>query len=110
VKSRGGVAIVQDPREAVEPGMPRSALRSVDVDHCLPLVEIPPLLVKLTRAKARISEINKGRKRKMSEQKKPGFRDDALSFAECNGPLYETREGKLVNLTVKSGIVFPQRA
>ena len=43
VKSRGGFAIVRDPIEAVEPGMPRSAMRSVNVDYCGPLAEVPPL-------------------------------------------------------------------
>jgi two-component system chemotaxis response regulator CheB len=111
VKSRGGIAIVQDPHEAVEPGMPRSAIRSVDVDHCVPLAKIPPLLVKLTRTKIRIPEKNgqeKGSKRNMTNTKKPGFRDDAVSFVcpECNGPLYETRESKLIKFNCQIGHSF----
>jgi two-component system chemotaxis response regulator CheB len=47
VKHFGGIAIVQDPREARYPGMPQSALNNVHVDYCLPLREIAPLLVKL---------------------------------------------------------------
>jgi two-component system chemotaxis response regulator CheB len=47
VKHFGGIAIVQDPREARYAGMPQSALRNVHVDYCLPLREIAPLLVKL---------------------------------------------------------------
>jgi two-component system, chemotaxis family, protein-glutamate methylesterase/glutaminase len=49
IKEMGGIAIVQDPDEASVPSMPRSALRNVKVDHCLPLKDIPPLLVELTR-------------------------------------------------------------
>jgi len=49
VKRRGGVAIVQDPDEARFPSMPLSALRYVDVDHRVPLREIPGLLDRLTR-------------------------------------------------------------
>lgn len=37
IKARGGVAIVQDPQEALAPNMPRSALEMVDVDFCLPV-------------------------------------------------------------------------
>ncbi len=49
VKTAGGLAIVQDPLEAVAPSMPRSALRAVQVDHCLKLAKIAPMLVKLAR-------------------------------------------------------------
>ncbi len=47
VKRQGGVAVVQDPDEALFPSMPRSALQRVDVDHCVPLAKIPDLLVRL---------------------------------------------------------------
>lgn len=52
VKKRGGVAIVQDPKEAEYPSMPKSALRYVKVDRCLPLAEIPHLLVQLSKQPA----------------------------------------------------------
>ncbi len=48
VKQLGGTAIVQDPHEALASSMPASALRQVRVDHCLPVAEIAPLLVRLT--------------------------------------------------------------
>jgi len=47
VKQCGGIAIVQDPVSATEPEMPASALANVDVDYCVPLEEIGPLLVQL---------------------------------------------------------------
>jgi two-component system, chemotaxis family, protein-glutamate methylesterase/glutaminase len=47
IKRRGGTAVVQDPRDALYPSMPQSALRHVEVDHCLPVDEIGPLLVRL---------------------------------------------------------------
>ena len=53
VKQHGGLAIVQDPAGAENPSMPRSALAHVAVDHCLPLGEIAPLLVKLVMARAK---------------------------------------------------------
>jgi two-component system, chemotaxis family, protein-glutamate methylesterase/glutaminase len=62
VKSRGGIVIVQDPLEALDASMPRSALRNVDVDHCVPLAEMPALLVKLTHSPIRLSQKTEKRK------------------------------------------------
>src|SRR4051794_23232341 len=36
VRQRGGIAVVQDPDDALYDGMPRSALAYVDVDHVVP--------------------------------------------------------------------------
>ena len=59
IKNCGGIAVVQDPNEAYAPDMPRNALRHVEVDHCLPLKEIAPLLVDLVEGRQRKS--GKGR-------------------------------------------------
>jgi two-component system chemotaxis response regulator CheB len=40
IKDRGGAAVVQDPDEALYDGMPRSAMRHVEVDAVLPVAEI----------------------------------------------------------------------
>ena len=49
IKQMGGTAIVQDPKTALDPSMPNSALAHVNVDHCVPLVDIAELLVRLNR-------------------------------------------------------------
>jgi len=51
VKAYGGISVVQDPKDAVAPNMPRSALRNVSVDYCLPGSEIAPLLIQLVDGK-----------------------------------------------------------
>jgi len=48
IKRLGGIAVVQDPEDALVPSMPRNALSYVKVDYCVPLEEIAPLLVHLT--------------------------------------------------------------
>jgi len=47
VKDRGGLAIVQDPQDAVYSSMPLSAMQHVAVDYCLSLAKIAPLLEQL---------------------------------------------------------------
>jgi two-component system chemotaxis response regulator CheB len=47
IKARGGLAIVQDPLDARESSMPRSALEHAEVDHVVPLHGIGPLLARL---------------------------------------------------------------
>ncbi len=47
VKQHGGVTIVQDPNHAAFPSMPRSAQEHCQIDYCLPLVQIAPLLQRL---------------------------------------------------------------
>ena len=44
IKQAGGMAVVQDPEEALFPSMPSSALQYVPVDYRLPVSEIASLL------------------------------------------------------------------
>ncbi|MDQ3744203.1 MAG: chemotaxis protein CheB, partial [Acidobacteriota bacterium] len=48
VKRLGGTAVVQDPSDALVDSMPLSALHPVNVDYCVPLAEVAPLLVRLS--------------------------------------------------------------
>lgn len=52
IKAYGGIAIVQDPRDADVPAMPENALKTVAVDYTLPLDKIAPLLVQLVQEEA----------------------------------------------------------
>ena len=104
IKARGGVAIVQDPGEAITPNMPQNALNMVDVDFCLPVRQIADVLVQLTNGKAtNITESPNGGSN-MEDQatadrptsEPPGDRIP-LACPECNGPLYEIKAGELAN-------------
>jgi len=47
IKSCGGVCIVQEPGDAMWSEMPRNALAHANVDHCVPVAEMPDLLSRL---------------------------------------------------------------
>jgi len=47
IKSHGGLAVVQDPVDALYEGMPNSALERVTADHVVPIAELGMLLVDL---------------------------------------------------------------
>ena len=49
IKDRGGLAIVQDPDDAVFASMPASAREYVAVDHVAPVADIAPLLARLVQ-------------------------------------------------------------
>lgn len=47
IKAHGGVAVVQDPKTAVAPDMPRNVMEKVNVDHVVHPLELPLLLTRL---------------------------------------------------------------
>jgi two-component system chemotaxis response regulator CheB len=49
IRAAGGVAVVQDPTDAKVPEMPRRALASGPVDHCICRAEIASLLARLCK-------------------------------------------------------------
>ena len=56
IKKCGGITVVQDPKDAVYPDMPQSALANLKVDYCVRISEMAPLLEQLThqrRAKSK---------------------------------------------------------
>jgi len=101
IKARGGVAIVQKPEEALTPDMPRNALNMVDVDFCLPIREIANVLVQLANGQAtNITESPNGNaleSEAAADQPAGEPPGDQIPVAcpECNGPLYEVKDGEL---------------
>jgi two-component system chemotaxis response regulator CheB len=85
IKQRGGTTIVQNPKNAVAPSMPQSAIEATDVDYVLRLEEIGPKLVALV--------MGREPKAKAGRQKAPvvsGKRTNArYSCPECGGALNE---------------------
>ena len=52
IKAAGGTSIVQDPKDAEWPSMPRNALQRDHVDHAVALDDLGALLARLTREEA----------------------------------------------------------
>lgn len=115
VKNRGGVNVVQDPNEASSPSMPRSALKHVEVDHCLPVADIGSLLAQLTRspvAAANESSVNValeienrialGELEALHELDKIG-KLTHFTCPECHSPLRELRDGTFIRFRCRSG-------
>lgn len=122
VKRRGGVAIVQDPDEALFPSMPEHALEYADVDHCVPLAKMAPLLDRLCREPVE-PKGERGAYEGVTDDMKfeskiagldpeviesGGHPGELAGFTcpECAGPLYEINDGKLVRFRCRVGHAF----
>jgi two-component system chemotaxis response regulator CheB len=57
IKRHGGLALVQEPRDAAYPSMPESACRYVDVDQVCPLSELAQELIQLVHADVGVEEV-----------------------------------------------------
>src|SRR5258707_2824954 len=102
IKKRGGITLVQDPSEAMADGMPRSALDVVDVDFCVPLVEMAEVLVWLVNGAVDDAIASADGGSGTNEQadlaqptSEPPGNQVPLACPECNGPIYEVKDGDL---------------
>jgi two-component system chemotaxis response regulator CheB len=118
IKERGGLAVVQDPNEALYAGMPRSALRNVAVDYRLPVAEIGALLARLAHEpappesefpvpealeiEARIAEREMG---SMEANEMLGT-PSAFACPDCHGTLWEMRDGELIRYRCRVGHAY----
>lgn len=120
LKSRGGVSVIQDPQEAIYPSMPRSVERNVKVDYCLPLAEIPPLIVRLAseaadageypvpddlKTEVKIAEQTMNTTEFIESVEKLGTRS-LFTCPECHGLLWEMNDGELLRFRCHVGHAF----
>jgi two-component system chemotaxis response regulator CheB len=116
VKARGGLAVVQDPTEAAAPDMPLNAMRHLTVDHCLPLIGIAALLSKIASeesASDAVSSQDMKQERndlvdgpELMKSPPPNETQISLSCPECNGSLYEQKEGEMAHFRCHIGHSF----
>ncbi|HYW07496.1 MAG TPA: chemotaxis protein CheB [Longimicrobium sp.] len=106
----GGVTVVQDPAEAPYPGMPANAVANLSVDHVLPLERIAPLLEQLARAvpapePIAVDALDDGALHWRAEYAVMG-EAAGLSCPECQGPVWEIREGDMIQFACRIGHRF----
>ncbi|MEH1844775.1 MAG: chemotaxis protein CheB [Nostoc sp.] len=120
VKMRGGVAIVQNPNDALYPDMPRNAIENVeDIDHIVPLSDIPSILAALVNTPMEVetekpipskmefeSEIAKLNLEAVeNESDRPG-KPSTFGCPDCGGILWEIQEGNLLRFRCRTGHAF----
>ena len=121
IKSSGGVAIIQDPNEAINPSMPLAAAHDVQIDAVLPVAKIADELVKLTKKPLmnmkKKKSTKKQAKKKLAEVelKQSKLQEDQLdkegqygtpsvfSCPDCKGVLWEIKDGDLVRFRCRTG-------
>src|SRR5262249_30690975 len=105
IKRRGGVAIVQAPDEAAAQSMPKSAVQHVDVDYCLRVKDIGPLLNTLAAAavkKAPVPAVPTGGREMTHTSEKP----IAFTCPECGGAVRKSRMGSYSQFRCHIGHTF----
>ncbi|GAA4339672.1 chemotaxis protein CheB [Pigmentiphaga soli] len=117
VKVCGGLALVQDPREAMAPSMPENALRSVDVDFVLPLGELGAMLGRLAGTPAGTAPIRipdhimlentmtASGDRPLEDMDRIG-RISAFTCPECHGTLWQLSDRQPLRYRCHTGHAF----
>ena len=117
IRARGGVSIVQDPDEAEFSKMPQNAVEYAKPDWVLPVGEIGPLLTQLiteTVAEKAENAAPGGVEQEVEiaemdmdaiETEKKGA-PSGFSCPECQGVLWEIKEGELVRFRCRVGHAY----
>jgi len=118
IKKRGGLAIVQDPKDALYSGMPSSAIENVAVDHILPINEIAPMLAQLVQSPVpddTLYPVPAGMQLEtdIAAMKPTGVADanklgkpSGFTCPECHGSLWEIDNGKMLRFRCQVGHAY----
>ncbi|HEY9873871.1 MAG TPA: chemotaxis protein CheB [Candidatus Obscuribacterales bacterium] len=120
LKRLGGVAVVQDPDDALFSGMPSSAIKHVDVDHIVSLSSIASTLVRLVHEPVAeeggktvpsesefdidtdIVEVDGAAMRSRNHPGPPS----TFSCPDCGGSLFQINEGGFLQFRCRVGHAF----
>ena len=121
IKTRGGMAIVQDPKEAIVDSMPRRAIERVAADHILPVAEIAAALTDLVRQPVmsarrdqQVNTIDAEERLEaviaedFAEQASDGRTEETTLFTcpDCGGVLWQGGEGPVLRFRCHVGHAF----
>jgi two-component system chemotaxis response regulator CheB len=118
IKNQGGIAIVQNPEEALYSGMPLNAIESVKVDYILPVAEIATVLSRLASEPVNSKKIPPASKdlemesdmaelkpEVMQNEERPG-KPSVFACPDCGGVLWEFEELSMMRFRCRTGHAF----
>ena len=118
IKERGGLAVVQDPLDALYSSMPIEAMKVVAVDHCVPIAKLGALLVDLANKVIKHKEENSVSEQ-MKLEVKVALQDNAFESGimklgqlspytcpECHGVLLLLKEGNIIRFRCHTGHAY----
>src|SRR5262245_34557099 len=118
IKIRGGVAVVQDPAGAFSDGMPRNAIRYLEVHQVVPAAALGKLLNRLAREHVDVAgapppsnemvqetRIVKLDPEAQDNEDKPGVQS-VVACPDCRGVLWEIQEGDLLRFRCRTGHAY----
>jgi two-component system chemotaxis response regulator CheB len=115
ISAAGGVVVVQDPQDALVPGMPDSAIAADSHAHVVPAGEVAGVLIGLMAEPV----ANPGGQPEMSTEPDPIVSSGPMrpegpatgfTCPECSGALWELREGELVRYRCRVGHSYSEDA
>lgn len=118
IKKAGGLAIVQDPADALCAQMPRSAIEHVEVDYVVPVAEIPALLAELvpqhvTAGNGAGKNTSMAKEVKYAEADMAAIEDDGrpgepsqFACPDCGGVLWEMKDAGMLRFRCRVGHAY----
>ena len=86
--------------------MPRSALEYVEIDHCVPLAQIPALIAELVMTPVPSLAAGEMEVPMSFEESAYDQPPSAFTCPDCNGTLWEVREGELLRYQCRVGHAY----
>ncbi len=111
IRRQGGLAVVQDPDDAVYDSMPNSAIEEAGADHVVPAEQMGELLARLVAEEIEVADPTADRvlttEVRLMEAGDPGEvhpgRPSPWPCPDCNGVLWEVEDGPVLRFRCRVG-------
>ncbi len=124
VKRHNGLCVIQDPEEAEFPNMPLNVMEYVEVDHCVRICDMGPLVARLTMESApERPELSESESDLLEAEINIAAEYNAfdmgvlnkgdltpLTCPECSGAMVQFTEGKIIRYRCHTGHAFTDSA